>query len=204
MVPPVAWRRAIAASFIWLVANAVAGAAFGFAAVPFMSLGIGFIFIAAVLAGCFFGVAQWLALRPFFRDVRLWAPATIVASPMSWSIGLMFGGLTLGLGGWLGGGFSAAVQSVVLATSARNDELSLKLSFLWIPASVIGGAVFYICLAYGALGTGTSLNYYLTASPLEWIFLGSFGYALVTVPCVALLVAVAGRKSAPNSAIVTP
>jgi hypothetical protein len=175
------------------------------AAVPFVSLGIGFIFIAAILAGCFFGVAQWLALRPFFRDVRLWAPATIVASPMSWSIGLMFAGLTFGLGGWLGGGFSAAVQSVVLAMSARDDELSWRLSFLWIPASVIGGAVFYICLDYGALSSGTSLNSYVTASPSEWIFFGSsLGYALVTVPGVALLAAVAGRKSAPKPALITP
>jgi hypothetical protein len=202
MVPPMAWRRAIVASFIWLVANAVAGAAFGFAAVPFLSVGIGFFFIAAFIAGCCFGVAQWLALRPFFRDVTLWAPATIVASPMSWGVGLGFAGVTFGLGGWLGAGFSAAVQSVVLAMSARNDELSLRLSFLWIPASVIGGLVFYICLDFGALGT--SLNYYLTASPSEWIFLGSLGYALVTLPCVALLVAVAGRKSAPQPARVTP
>jgi Na+/glutamate symporter len=88
--------------------------------------------------------------------------------------------------------------------SARDDELSLRLSFLWIPASVIGGAVFYICLVYGALSSGTSLNSYVTASPSEWIFFGSLGYALLTVPCVALLVAVAGRKSAPKPALVTP
>jgi hypothetical protein len=184
----------------------VAGAAFAFAAQPFLTFEIGFFFIASLLAGFVFGVAQWLALRPFFRDVRLWAPATIVASPLSWTVALMFAGLTFGLGGWLGGGFSAAVQSVVLAMSARNDELSLKLSFLWIPASVIGGALFYVCYYWGAgaLGPGTGLNYYLTASPSDWIFLGSLGYAVVTVPCVALLVAVAGRKSAPKPALVTP
>jgi hypothetical protein len=152
-----AWRRAIVASFMWLVANAVAGAAFAFAAQPFLTFENGFFFIASLLAGFVFGVAQWLALRPFFRDVR-------------------------------------------------NDELSLKLSFLWIPASVIGGALFYVCYYWGAgaLGAGTGLNYYLTASPSEWIFLGSLGYAVVTVPCVALLVAVAGRKSAPKPALVTP
>jgi hypothetical protein len=37
-----AWRRAIVASFMWLVANAVAGAAFAFAAQPFLTFENGF------------------------------------------------------------------------------------------------------------------------------------------------------------------
>src|SRR6266853_3450552 len=138
-----AWRRAIAASFLWLVANVVAGAVLAVAAQPLLFVQSFYVFyVVALLAGCAFGLAQWLALRPFFRDVRLWAPATIAASLISWSLALMFAGVTFGFGGWLGGAFSAAAQTVLLAMSARNDDLSLRLSFLWVPASVIGGAVF--------------------------------------------------------------
>jgi hypothetical protein len=197
-----AWRRAIAASFMWLVANAVAGAVLAVAAQPLLSVQSFYVFyVAALLAGCAFGLTQWLALRPFFRDVRLWAPATIAASLISWSLALMFAGVTFGFGGWLGGAFSAAAQTVLLAMSARNDDLSLRLSFLWVPASVIGGAVFYFCY-WGALGAA-SPDTHSALSPFEWIFVGSLGYAVVTMPFVAVLVAVAGRISAPKAALIT-
>jgi hypothetical protein len=197
-----AWRRTIAASFVWLLANAVAGAVLAVGAQPLLGVQSFYVFyVAALLAGCAFGLAQWLVLRPFFRDVRLWAPVTIGASLISWSLALMFAGVTFGFGGWLGGAFSAAAQAVLLAMSARNDDLSLRLSFLWVPASVIGGAVFYFCY-WGALGAA-SPDTHSTLSPFEWIFVGSLGYAVVTMPFVAVLVAVAGRKSAPKAALIT-
>jgi hypothetical protein len=199
----VAWRRAIAASLIWLFANAAAGALFAFAVQPLLAVQSFYVFyVAGLFAGCVFGLAQWLALRPFFRDVRFWAPVTIGASLISWSLALMFAAGTFGFGGWLGGAFSAAAQSVLLALSARNDDLSLRLSLvLWIPASVIGGAVFYFC--YWAALAASSPEPTVTGSAFEWIFVGSLGYAVATAPFVAVLVAVAGRKSAPKAALIT-
>src|SRR5258708_13094196 len=193
-------RRAIAAFFVWLIANAAAGELFAVAAQPFLPLQ--FFYVAALLAGCAFGLAQWLALRPFFRDVRLWAPATIVASLISWRLALMFAVGTVGCGVWLGGGFSAVVQSVLFALSARNDDLALRLSFLWAPASLIGGAVFYFCY-WGALAAGQPHNH-TGLSPSEWIFVGSLGYAVLTAPVVPLLVAVARPKSPPPAPPTTP
>ncbi len=190
---------------MWLVANALAGAVLAVAAQPLLAIQSFYVFydiyVAALVAGCAFGLAQWLALRPYFRDVRLWAPATIAASLISWSLGLMFAGVTFGFGGWLGGAFSAAAQTVLLAMSARNDDLSLRLSFLWVPASVIGGAVFYFCY-WGALGAA-SPDTHSALTPFGWILVGSLGYTVVTVPFVAVLVAVAGRKPAPKALLST-
>src|SRR5258708_19049096 len=182
-------RRAIAAFFVWLIANAAAGELFAVAAQPFLPLQ--FFYVAALLAGCAFGLAQWLALRPFFRDVRLWAPATIVASLISWRLALMFAVGTVGFGGWLGGGFSAVVQSVLFALSARNDDLSLRLSFLWAPASLIGGAVFYFCY-WGALAAGPPHNH-PAVSPSQRLFVALLRFSGVTSPVVAVLAPLAAR-----------
>src|SRR5258708_12270629 len=186
-------RRAIAAFFVWLIANAAAGELFAVAAQPFLPLQ--FFYVAALLAGCAFGLAQWLALRPFFRDVRLWAPAPIVASLISWRLALMFAVGTVGFGGWLGGGFSAVVQSVLFALSARNDDLSLRLSFLWAPASLIGGAVFYFCY-WGALAAGQPHNH-TGLSPAEWGFEGPLRYAVAAPPCAARLPPLAAPHTPP-------
>ena len=55
----------------------------------------------------------------------------------------MYATATFALGGWVGAGFSAAAQVVVLALSFPPDQFLVALSLLWIPAGMIGGAIFY-------------------------------------------------------------
>jgi hypothetical protein len=176
------WSRALSAYFAWLLAHVVAGAVIAIVLPPLQG-NFGLFVLSGLIAGIAFGVAQWLALRPFLPKLRLWAPATMVYSPFSWVFGYLFGFLTLGLGGWLGAGVSALAQWLLLARSTGR----LGLSLLWFPASLIGGAIFYFC-------------YYLSEWPstVEVLFAGSVGYAIVTGLVVALLVTRADHSSAPQ------
>ncbi len=166
---------------MWLVANALAGAAFA----PLAPLLFGFdsrIIIEGLYAGAVFGVAQWLALRPFLADVRLWAPVTLAASPVSWSFGMIIGVYSAGIGGWLGTTISASAQCGVLLWSSRHDRLMFGLSFLWLAAGVVGGGVFYFFLL-AALSTGVH------PPTIELIVAGGIGYAVITGLVVAPLAA---------------
>jgi hypothetical protein len=170
------WRRALVAYLAWLLANAVAGAVVAIASQPLrQGSGFGFFVLNGVVAGVAFGVAQWLAVRPFLPKLRLWAPATAVYSPVSWVFGYVFALLTLGYGGWLGAGVSALGQWLLLARSTGREGVS----FLWVPASLIGGAIFYFCYLVGTV---------------ELLFAASIAYALVTGLVVALLVVVTDRS----------
>jgi hypothetical protein len=184
------WRRGLGAYLVWLVANALAAAAFA----PLAPSLFGFdsrIIFEGLYAGAVFGVAQWLALRPFLVDVRLWAPVTLVASPASWSFGMTIGVLSLGIGGWLGTTISASAQCGVLLWSSRSDRLMFGLSFLWLAVGVVGGAVFYFFLL-AALSTDAH------PPTIELIVAGGIGYGVVTGLVVAPLAALeAGRSAAP-------
>jgi hypothetical protein len=172
------WRRPVVAYVVWVLANTVAGAVLAFASQPFrQGSGFGFFVLNGLVAGVAFGAAQWLALRPFLPKLRLWAPATIVLSPLSWVFGYVFALLTLGYGGWLGAGVSAIGQWLLLARATGRDGLS----FLWVPASLIGGAIFYFCYLVGTV---------------ELLFAAGIAYALVTGLVVTVLIVLTDRQIA--------
>lgn len=187
------WRRAVAAYLVWVLAHVIGGVAFAAGTVLFMPTEWWHFIVNGVYAGAVFGVAQWLALRPFLPGLRLWAPATFIASPVSWTLGVMYAFATFALGGWVGAGFSAAAQAVVLARSFRRDNFLVALSLIWIPASVIGGAIFYF-LYLTAILTFSSPQPD-TPSPFLLIFLGSIAYGVVTGLAVEVLVVLAGRRA---------
>lgn len=70
---------------------------------------------------------------------------------------------------------------------------------LWIPANLIGGAIFYFCY-FSASAEVYSSQLHPSVVPL--LFAGSIGYAIVTGIVVALLVwrppNVARRRDAPK------
>jgi hypothetical protein len=195
-------RRSLVAFGLWLLANAAAGLGFDLVSAGLLGLDSWRFFIQGLFAGVLFGAAQWLVLRPFFVDVRWWVPATVVASPVSWMLGVTFAGLTFGFGGWLGGGVSAAAQTLVLALGAGRDETLMRVSFLWLPASLIGGALFYFGY-YSALvlAVGPPSHVALREpTPFQDVLAGSIAYGVVTGLAVAILAAVANRRSARNAA----
>src|SRR5438128_4639742 len=136
-----AWQRGLRAYFLWLVANALAGAAFAPLAPPLFGFDARII-AEGLYAGTVFGIAQWLALRPFLANAWVWVPVTISASPLAWSFGIFVGVYTVAIGGWLGAGVSATAQAGVLLWSLRRSQLMFGL--LWVAAAVVGGAVFYV------------------------------------------------------------
>jgi hypothetical protein len=192
-------RRVLVAFVVWLVANSVAGLVFYVVSTTFWGFEYWRLFVEGLLAGVVFGVAQWLALRPFFADVRFWAPVTVVASPVSWMLGILYGMATLGLGGWIGAAFSAAAQTLLLAWSARHDERLLLFSLLWFPAALVGGALFYFGYYFALLTVQPSSGVIAAQpSPIQYVLGGSVAFAVMTGLVVALLVAVAARRSAPG------
>lgn len=182
-----AWRRGLGAYLVWLGANALAGAAFAPLA-PSLFAFDGRIILEGFYAGALFGVAQWLALRPYLAGVRAWAPVTLLVSPVSWVCGMYIGIYSIGLLGWLGTAVSAFAQWIVLMESARNDRLLMVYSTLWLGAAVIGGAVFYFFLI-AALSKDHPPTFLL-------IVAGAAGYAIVTGFVVALLAALQSDRSA--------
>src|SRR5579864_7280125 len=109
-----AWARALTAYGAWVVAHALGGLLFAaFAAlVPASDWWV--VVVHGLAAGVIFGLAQWLVLRSFFHGINWWLPVTAAASPISWYLGIWMATATLLFGGWLGGGFSAFAQLVVL------------------------------------------------------------------------------------------
>jgi hypothetical protein len=179
----VVWLRALAAYTAWIGAHAVAGAIFALSAqFIFLTYGLA---AEGLAAGAIFGVAQWLVLRHFFSGMKLWAPVTLVASPISWDRGMAFAMATFGLAGWLGGAFSAIAQSTVLVMAFQRDASLVRLSLLYVPAGVIGGAIFYFCYWFAP-----------SNAPFWLIFLGSLGYAVVTGFVIALIAASVYKRSA--------
>ncbi len=175
------WRRALAAYLLWLLAHVVAGVVIALVAPLFMRGDFALYFLGnGLLDGGALGVAQWLALRPFLPKLRLWAPATIVVTPVNWVVAYVVGFFTFGFLGWIGAGVSAFAQWVLLDRSTSRPALS----FLWVPASLIGGAIFYFA-------------YFTSRDPFfQPLFAGTMGYAIVTGLVVALLVG----KSQPKPA----
>jgi hypothetical protein len=180
-----AWRRGLRAYFVWLVANALAGAAFAPLAPPLFGFDARII-VEGLYAGTVFGVAQWLALRPFLSNAWIWVPVTIIASPLAWSCGMVIGVYTVAIGGWLGAGVSATAQSGVLLWSLRRSQLMFGL--FWVAAAVIGGAVFYVFFLV-ALSSGAH------PPAFELIVAGGIGYALVTGLVVALIAMLEAGRS---------
>jgi hypothetical protein len=195
------WRRAVVAYLAWVLAHVVGGAIFAAGTVLFMPYSWWEIIVNGIYAGAVFGVAQWLALRPFLPGLRLWAPATFIASPVSWTLGVMYAFATFALGGWVGAGFSAAAQAVVLARSFRRDNFLVALSLIWIPASVIGGAIFYYLYLTALVTISSPQPGY--PSPFLLIFLGSIAYGVVTGLVVGVLVVLAGRRAAHKVGLTT-
>jgi hypothetical protein len=195
------WRRVVAAYLVWVLAHVIGGAVFAAGTVLFIPNEWWQIIVNGAYAGAVFGVAQWLALRPFLPGLRLWAPVTFVASPVSWTLGVVYAVATFAFGGWLGAGFSAAAQAVVLAVSFRRDNFLVAVSLIWIPASVIGGAIFYF-FYFPALVTLSSPQQGYP-SPFLLTFLGSVAYGVVTGLAVVVLVTLAGRRSAQPLRITT-
>jgi len=180
------WRRGLRAYFAWLLAHALAGAAFA----PLAPRLFGFdvrIIVEGLYAGAVFGVAQWLALRPVLTNAWVWVPVTIIASPLAWSVGMVVGVHTVTIGGWLGAFVSATAQSVVLVLTLRRSQLMFGL--LWVPTAVIGGAVFYVFFLV-ALSSGSH------SPAFELIVAGGIGYAVVTGLVVALMAALGAGRSA--------
>lgn len=195
-------RRSLVAFVVWVLANGVAGLVFDLVSPTPRGWDYRYLFVEGLLAGVLFGLAQWLVLRLFLADVKLWMPATVVASPVSWMLGFLFGMATLGFGGWLGAGFSAAAQTLVLTWGARRDERSMLLSLLWFPAALVGGALFYFSY-WPALALAAQPPSGIVAaqpSPSQYVLAGSIAYAVVTGLVLVLLVAVAARRSAPGAA----
>jgi len=60
------------------VAHALAGAAFAPLAPPLFGFDARTIIAEGLYAGTVFGVAQWLALRPFLANAWVWVPVTII------------------------------------------------------------------------------------------------------------------------------
>lgn len=117
-------------------------------------------------------------------------------------LGITFAGLTFGFGGWLGAGFSAAAQTLVLALGAGRDETLMRVSFVWLPASLIGGALFYFAY-YAALALAVEPSSQVALrepTPFQYVLAGSIAYGVVTGLAVALLAAVANRRSARDAA----
>ena len=182
-----AWRRGLRAYLVWLVAHALAGAAFAPLAPPLFGFDARTIIAEGLYAGTVFGVAQWLALRPFLANAWVWVPVTIIVSPLAWSFGIFVGVYTVAIGGWLGAGVSATAQAGVLLWSLRRNQLMFGL--LWVAAAVIGGAVFYVFFLV-ALSSGSHPPAY------ELIIAGAIGYGVVTGLVVALVAVLEAGRSA--------
>lgn len=178
------WRRGLAAYLVWLLAHVIAGAAIALVTPRFDHGDLAlFIFGNGLFDGAALGVAQWLALRLFLPKLRLWAPVTIVVTPVNWVLGYGFGFVTFGVFGWVGAAISALAQWPLLARSSRSATRTGDFSSLWVPAALIGGAIFYFSFWFSR-GDGPAL------------FWGTIGYAIVTGLVVALLVANALSKTA--------
>jgi hypothetical protein len=178
----VAWGKAFAAYGVWVAAHAIAGLVFALfvGVVPVTSWWI--VLLDGVAAGAIFGPVQWLVLRRFVRPMKLWAPATVAASPVSWAIGIAYGTATFSLGGWFGAGFSAAVQTaILLATFGRYSRMTIA-SAMWFPAAIFGGAIFYFSYLVSVMFSDPS-----RPPPLPSLVVGSVGFAVVTGLVVAVL-----------------
>jgi hypothetical protein len=181
-------RRALTAYFAWLLAHAVAGVAIALVTPRFSRADLApFILGNGLFDGTALGLAQWLALSPFLPKLRLWAPVTIVATPLNWGLGYVFGFVTLGVFGWVAAAISALVQWPLLARSTRSTTRRGDFSSLWVPAALFGGAIFYF-------------SWWVSNGEGRALFWGTIAYAIVTGPVIALLVARADRmQTNPNS-----
>ncbi len=152
------------------------------------------IIIHGLAAGAIFGLGQWLVLRWFFHGISWWLPVTAAASPFSWYVGIWMATATLLFGGWLGSGFSAIAQQLVLFLYLykRKDEWLAWVSTIWLPFAVVGGAIFYFSYVVSALNPSSRFSSPLLPS----IVIGSVGFAAVTGVAVAVLVGLAGRRAA--------
>lgn len=195
------WLRAVTAYVAWVTAQAAAGLVF--AAVPVLVPATSWwvLIIHGLAAGAIYGSAQWLVLRSFLRGIRWWLPVTLIASPMSWFLAVWFATGTLTLGGWLGAGFSAVAQQLVLYLHfhRRRDEWLAMVSTIWLPSAVVGGAIFYFCYLISGADNEPSSGYTLV---LGLIVAGSVGFAAITGIAVAVLAALAfsREKAGPSSA----
>jgi hypothetical protein len=102
---------------------------------------------------------------------------------VNWVLGYGFGFVTFGEFGWVAAAISALVQWPLLARSTRTTTRTGDFSSLWVPAALIGGAIFYFSFWFSG-GDGRAL------------FWGTIGYAIVTGLVVALLVV---RQSAASA-----
>ena len=167
-----------------LLAHVVAGFAIALVTPRFSRVDLApFILGNGLFDGAALGLAQWLALRPFLPTLRLWAPVTIVVTPLNWGLGYMFGFVTLGLFGWVAAAVSALVQWPLLARSTRSTTRRGDFSSLWVPAALFGGAIFYF-------------SWWASKGEARALFRGTIAYAIVTGLVVALLVGRAVRKTA--------
>jgi len=146
--------------------------------------------IHGLVAGVVFGVAQWLVLRTFLPGLKWWLPATVLASPISWFMAIWFAMATLTFGGWIGSGVSALAQMAVLAVYFRNDTRMASLTILWLPAEVLGGAIFYFAYELSSFNIGR-----YSPSPWQYILVGTVGFAAITGLVVALLVGLAASQA---------
>ena len=192
----VSWARSLAAYVAWLIAHALAGLVFVAVAVLIPAGDWWVIVVHGLAAGVIFGLAQWLVLRWFFPGIIWWLPATVVASPISWYLGIPFAAATLFYGGWLAGGISAIAQMSVLAIYFGNDTRKVTVSVFWLPAAIVGGAIFYFSYLFSVFNPGR-----YSYPPLQSILIGSVGFAAVTGLVVAMLAGLASlTRAEPSSA----
>lgn len=195
------WLRAVTAYATWIAAHAAAGLVFAALTVLVPATSWWVLVVHGLAAGAIYGCAQWLVLRFLFPGIRWWLPVTVVASPISWFLSILFATGTLTLGGWLGAGFSAVAQQPVLFSYfyRRKDEWLARVSIIWLPLAVIGGAVFYFCYLVSGAGNEPSAGYGLV---LGLVVAGSVGFGAITGIAVAVLATLdfSRRKLVPLSA----
>jgi hypothetical protein len=173
----------------WLSAHAIGGALFALA-IRSIPLTDWWTFpIHGLVAGVVFGAVQILVLEFFFHGMRWWLVTTVVASPISWFIGVIFGTATLLSGGWLGGAVSAIAQMVVLTLRFRQDRHVVRIALAWFMVALLGAIPFYFFYLLAMF------NYANVSLSFGLLVAGTVGYAIVSGLVVAAL---AGRAVVPG------
>lgn len=181
--------KAIAVWLLWTAAHAVAGLLFFAFVVEFPPFTTGWsLLIDGVGAGVLFGSGQWLVLRRFLPAVHWWLPATVVLSPISWYASMLIAFGTLNLGGWLGGFWSAVVQTALLVVAHQRTKYAAGLGVAYLMAAMLGSLIFYYGFEFAMEG-----NFIRDVVPL---LVGSVGFGAITGVVIALFVWFTSRPSA--------
>jgi hypothetical protein len=167
----------------------------------------GILLLAGVLQGSILGLAQWLVLRRYIRNVGGWLIATIVGALLAWGVGSLVdvlmtlfialspkvaGAKTIAL---LEGVFllGAGVGTIIGFTQWIVLERHIRQSFLWIFANTFAWA-FGLVIAFISVGM-TQLNRFSRETIIAWIATGTaMGIVIGSITGITLIWLLTSRQ----------